>query len=82
MTDREDKLAANPFAFTVNHDRVRISRGGKTVTTLGASAWARFLAAAAGANEAARQQLMARATGNYKRGNERQRGARGRSRRG
>ncbi len=32
------------------------------------------------ADEAGRQQLMARATGNYKRGNERDRGARGKRR--
>jgi len=73
MTDRTDPLEADPFAFTVAGDRVRISRSGKIVTTLGASASARFLAAADASDEAALQQLMARATGNYRRGNERQR---------
>jgi hypothetical protein len=50
---------------------VRISRDGREVTTLRAEAAARFLAKAAGATPEAIQQLCARITGNYKRGNER-----------
>ena len=50
---------------------VAISHRGRVVTTLRRDAARRFLAHAAGADEEARQQLMARATGNFKRGNER-----------
>ncbi|MDA0351808.1 MAG: hypothetical protein O3A10_06320 [Chloroflexi bacterium] len=72
MVDRRGRLESDPFAFTVTRDQlVRISRAGKHVTTLGANASARFLAAVEDTEEPARQQLMARATGNYKRGNER-----------
>jgi hypothetical protein len=49
---------------------VRISRDGREVVTLGAKAAARFLARAEGASQEAVQQLCARVTGNYKRGNE------------
>ena len=49
---------------------VHISRGGREVVTLRADAAARFLAKAQGASVDAIQQLCARATGNYKRGNE------------
>jgi hypothetical protein len=50
---------------------VRISRRGRVVTTLRGAAAERFRRRVAGADEAAQQQLMARATGNYRRGNER-----------
>ena len=43
----------------------------KTVTTLAGDGAQRFLARAEGADAAGLQQLMARATGNFKRGNER-----------
>jgi len=49
---------------------VQIFRGGREVTTLRATAAARFLAKAESASFDAVQQLCARATGNYKRGNE------------
>lgn len=49
---------------------VHISRAGREVVVLRADAAARFLARAVGATPAAIQQLCARATGNYKRGNE------------
>jgi hypothetical protein len=41
------------------------------VTTLRGAAAERFRRRTAGADEAAQQQLMARASGNYRRGNER-----------
>ncbi len=41
------------------------------MTTLGGDAARRFVSRAEGADPDAAQQLMARATGNYKRGNER-----------
>ena len=51
--------------------RVRISRDHRLVTTLAGPAAARFVNRVEDADPAAAQQLMARATGNYKRGNER-----------
>jgi hypothetical protein len=50
---------------------VRISRRGKVVTTLAGERARRFLGRVDGADEAAAQAQMARATGNYRRGNER-----------
>ena len=55
---------------------VAIARGGRVVTVLRGVAAQRFLAAVAGASAAAAQQAMARATGNYRRGNERADGRR------
>jgi hypothetical protein len=60
------------FSWTQTKDgRVRIARDGRVVTTLAGADARRFVARAEGANMAAAQQLMARATGNYRRGNER-----------
>ncbi len=50
---------------------MRISRGGRVVTTLAGDAAKRFLVRAESADPDAVQRLMASATGNYKRGNER-----------
>lgn len=62
---------ADPFSWRVSSKgTVRISRGGREVATLGSAAAARFLARAEGASPDAVQQLCARVTGNYKRGNE------------
>lgn len=78
MTDADGNLQSDPFSFTVRNDRVHISRGGQIVTTLGARGSARFLDRAERTDEPGQQQLMARATGNYKRGNERDRTKRAR----
>jgi hypothetical protein len=51
--------------------RVRISRAGELVTTLAGDRARRFVDRIEAADSEAAQQLMARATGNYKRGNER-----------
>jgi hypothetical protein len=60
------------FSWASTKDgRVRVSWRGKVVTTLAGGAAARFLEQAEGAEEEAEQLLMARATGNFKRGNER-----------
>ena len=53
--------------------RVRINWRGKVVTTLAGGAAARFLEQVEHADGEAEQLLMARATGNFKRGNERSR---------
>jgi hypothetical protein len=60
------------FAWQATKDgRVRISWRGRVVTTLAGAPAARFLREVEGADEEAEQLLMARATGNFKRGNER-----------
>jgi hypothetical protein len=60
------------FSWTSTKDgRVRISRDGRPITTLAGADARRFVSRAEGTSEEAAQQLMARATGNYKRGNER-----------
>ena len=60
------------FSFTSTaKGTVFIEREGKRVTTLRADRARRFLAMAGSIDAAGQQQLMARATGNYKRGNER-----------
>ena len=52
-------------------EKVLISWNGRTVTTLSGARAQRFLAEAERADPDAEQLLMARATGNFKRGNER-----------
>lgn len=60
------------FAWQETKDgRVRISWRGRVVTTLTGGRAATFVRQAEGADEEAAQLLMARATGNFKRGNER-----------
>lgn len=60
------------FAYTVTRDDVvTIFFHKKVVTTLKGKAAIKFLNAAACADEETLQHLMARATGNFKRGNER-----------
>jgi hypothetical protein len=62
------------FAWTATKDgRVRISWQGKVVTTLAGERAARFLEQVEHADEDAEQLLLARVTGNFKRGNERSR---------
>lgn len=59
------------FAYrATSKGTVRISRDGREVAILRARAARDFLAKAEGASADAVQQLCARATGNYKRGNE------------
>lgn len=61
------------FAYQVRADgTVAVTHHGRPATTLRGAAAARFLAEVRGAGEGDEQELMARVTGNYKRGNERQ----------
>ena len=65
-------VSEEPFSFTSTADgRVRIAFRGRVVTTLAGTKAARFMDRADGAGEEALQQLMARATGNFRHGNER-----------
>lgn len=64
-------LDDDPFAYRITKDgRILISRGNRLVVTV-AGAQAERLAAALGRDDDEDQQLLARATGNYRRGNER-----------
>ena len=65
-------IADAPFAFRATAGgEVRIERGGRVVTILRGASASAFLRKVAGASEDERQLAMARATGNYWRGNER-----------
>lgn len=67
-----------PFRFTVTGDgRIFIRWSGRVVTVLKGAAAEKFLAASATRDPAGLQLLLARVTGNFKRGNERARGRRG-----
>ncbi|MGH2429643.1 MAG: hypothetical protein ACRDGV_12345 [Candidatus Limnocylindria bacterium] len=67
-----DKLANEPFSWTVRADgTVIISYHAAPVTALRGQRASRFLERVAVADVPAAQQLMARATGQFKRGNER-----------
>jgi hypothetical protein len=60
------------FSWRAGKDGVvRISRAGRVVTALRGEAARRFISRVEAADPEAAQQLMARATGNYRRGNER-----------
>jgi hypothetical protein len=72
-SDRRGRLSTDPFEHRSTKDgRVLISRAGAVVTTVAGTAAERLLRAIEAADdERAVQQLLARATGNYRRGNER-----------
>jgi hypothetical protein len=60
------------FSFqATKHGVVTIFRNGRAVSVLRGASAQQFLVKAGGAPFAAQQQLMARVTGDYKRGNER-----------
>ena len=63
---------AEPFAWQVTADsRVLVSRGGNQVVVVAGAAGSKLAAQLETADGERAQQLLARATGNYKRGNER-----------
>jgi hypothetical protein len=67
-----DPLAGEPFSYRTRADgTIVISYHGAPVTLLRGKAADRFTTRMDGAEAKAAQQLMARATGNFKRGNER-----------
>lgn len=60
------------FSFRARKSgEVQVVRGGRLAVTLRGAVAAKFLAEVADLEPADAQQLMARVTGNYKRGNER-----------
>jgi len=63
---------AEPFDWQVTADsRVLVSRGGKQVVVVAGVRGSKLAAQLETADNERAQQLLARATGNYKRGNER-----------
>lgn len=69
---RSDPLGDEPFSYRARADgTIVISYHAAPVTLLRGRAAERFAARIADADAATGQQLMARATGNFKRGNER-----------
>ncbi|HET9417023.1 MAG TPA: hypothetical protein VFP30_05710 [Candidatus Limnocylindria bacterium] len=67
-----DPLADEPFSYLTRADGTIVVRyRGAPVTLLRGRAADRFTTRVGGADPAAAQQLMARVTGNFKRGNER-----------
>ena len=70
--EKPDPLAGEPFSSSTRSDGSIVIRYHEApVTILRGRAAERFTVRMAGADAAAAQQLMARATGNFKRGNER-----------
>lgn len=58
------------FSYVTKDAQVTILRNGKKVTVLRGPKADEFLSKVRGVDEASAQQVMARVTGNYKRGNE------------
>lgn len=72
-TDKRDKFAEEIFTYRVNKDnKVFISHQGKQIAILKGKGAERFLARVEGQDNRTAQLEMARVTGNFKRGNERQ----------
>lgn len=69
--DQRSKLEEEPFAYHVaKNNRVRIDFEGRYIMTLGEKASAQFLAKARDKDTFAVQLLLAKVTGNFKHGNE------------
>lgn len=69
---KPDPLAGEPFSYLSRSDgSIVIRYHAAPVTVLRGKTAARFSTRMAGADAIAAQQIMARATGNFKRGNER-----------
>ncbi len=67
-----DAFAESPFVYRVTKDgRVLIERKGRTVTVVTGRSAKVLISKLKGSDPGAIQQLLARATGNYRRGNER-----------
>ena len=71
-SEERGRLVAGPFDYRVTKQGgVMVSRGGRVVLTVGGSDAARLVVALQRADDSQVQHLLARATGNYRRGNER-----------
>lgn len=76
LSENEERLSEErPFTFRATKDgRIFIAWRGRDAASLKGREAAKFLAAVEGAGPDAQQLLMARVTGNFKRGNERREG--------
>ena len=71
--DKRGRLQAEPFAYRVTKNgKVFIEYEGRTVTTLQGKPAQKFVQRIATASAEDAQLIMAKLTGNFKRGNERQ----------
>ncbi|HAQ41210.1 MAG TPA: hypothetical protein DCM73_10520 [Clostridiales bacterium] len=71
--DKRDRLKEEIFSYKVTKDKkVFISWNGKQVMILKGKESKKFLSKIAGAGEYEAQLIMAKITGNFKRGNEKQ----------
>jgi hypothetical protein len=71
VIDQRGKLAEEPFDVQVTRDKVLVRFRGRLVRTLTGADADEIRAATAAGDAAAVQLLVARKTGNFKRGNER-----------
>lgn len=70
--DARGRLESDPFDYRITKaGAVIISRGGREVVTVGGASARRLAAQLASSDERGEQLLLARVTGNYRRGNER-----------
>lgn len=70
--DARGRLETDPFSYRLTQSgEILIGRGGRTVSTVGGAAAAKLITALERAEGQDEQLLLAKATGNYKRGNER-----------
>lgn len=71
-TDARGRLTDDPFDYReTKAGELMISRGGRVVVTLGGKRAETLLKSIGKTDDAGAQLLLAKATGNYKRGNER-----------
>ena len=71
-SDERGRLVGDPFDYRVTkRGGVLVSRGGRVVMTVGGGTAARLIVALQRADDSQAQQLLARASGSYRRGNER-----------
>ncbi|KQZ07445.1 hypothetical protein ESP57_16270 [Agromyces fucosus] len=71
-SDERGRLATDPFEYRITKQGgVTVFRGGQPVMTVGGREAARLVAGLQRADDSQVQHLLARASGNYRRGNER-----------
>jgi hypothetical protein len=71
-SDERGRLTADPFDYRVTRQGgVIVFRGGRAVMTVGGHDAVRLVASLQRADDSQVQHLLARASGNYRRGNER-----------
>ncbi|MGH8823324.1 MAG: hypothetical protein ACRDVN_02460 [Jiangellaceae bacterium] len=70
--DKRGRLEDDPFEYRVTKNgQVLVSRGGRQVSTIAGARAVRLIRDLENGDERARQLALAKATGNYRRGNER-----------